>query len=85
MGPFLVGLSAAVKLKKRLMQQVMVLFEQHPYFVRRRPRAPGYRRPCSSRVWLASRVGKLPSFFHGWAPALPQLDGALVLVLHLDR
>ena len=41
----------------------MVLFEQHPYFVRRRSRASGYRRPCSSRVWSASRGGTLPSFF----------------------
>ena len=41
----------------------MMPFEQHPYFVQRRSRASGYRRPCSSRVWSASRVGTLPSFF----------------------
>ena len=41
----------------------MMLFEHHPYFVQRRSRASRYRRPCSSRVWLASRVGTLPSFF----------------------
>ena len=41
----------------------MVLFEQHPYFVRRRSRASGYRHPCSNRIWSASRVGTLPSFF----------------------
>ena len=50
----------------------MVLFEQHPYFVRR-SRASEYRPPCSSRAWSASRVGTLPSFFragrrlyHSW-------------------
>ena len=41
----------------------MMLCEQHPYFVHRRSRASGYRRPCSSRVWSASRVGTFPSFF----------------------
>ena len=71
--------------KNHLLKQVMVLFERHPYFVRRSSRASGYRRPCSSRVWSASRVGTLPSFFQGWAPPLSQLDGASVLVLHLDR
>ena len=40
----------------------LLLFEQHSHFVRRRSRASGYRRPCSSRVWSASRVGTLPSF-----------------------
>ena len=33
------------------------------------------RQPC----------GHTPLFFEGWAPPLPQLDGASVLVLHLDR
>ena len=51
------------KFKNRPLKQVMVLFEQHPYFVRRRSRASGYQRPCSSRAWSASRVGTLPSFF----------------------
>ena len=46
----------------RLLWQVMLL-EQHPYFVQRRSRASGYRRPCSSRAWSISRVGTLPSFF----------------------
>ena len=41
----------------------MVLFEQHPYCARRRSRASGYRRPCCSRVWSASREATLPSFF----------------------
>ena len=49
--------------KNRLLQQVMMLFEQHPYLVQRRSRASGYRRSCSSRAWSASRVGALPSFF----------------------
>ena len=40
-----------------------MLFEQQPYFVQRRYRASGYRRPCSSNVSSASRVGTLPSFF----------------------
>ena len=40
-----------------------MLFEQHPYFVQRGSRVSGYRRPCSSRVWPASRAGTLPSFF----------------------
>ena len=39
-----------------------MLLEQHP-FVQRRSRASGYRRPCSCRIWPASRVGTLPSFF----------------------
>ena len=46
----------------RLLWQVMLL-EQHPYFVQRRSRASGYRRPCSSRAWSACRVGTLPSVF----------------------
>ena len=41
----------------------MMLLERHPYFVQRRSRASLYRRSCSSRVWSASRVGTLPSFF----------------------
>ena len=41
----------------------LLLFEQHPHFVQRRSHASGYRRPCSSRVWSASRVGVLPPFF----------------------
>ena len=49
--------------KNRLLQQVMIQFEQHSYFGQRRSRASGYRRPCSSRVWSASRAGTLPSFF----------------------
>ena len=40
-----------------------MLFEQYPYFVRRRSRASGYRHPFSSRVWSASRVETLPSVF----------------------
>ena len=64
MGPSLIGLGAAVHSKiVCCTKQVLMLFEQHPYFVRRRSRASGYRRPCSSRVWSASRVGTLPSFF----------------------
>ena len=42
--------------------EVMMLLQQHPCFVERRSRASGHRRPCSSRVWSASRVGTLPSF-----------------------
>ena len=34
-----------------------------PVLVQRRSRTSGYRRPCSSRVWSASRVGTHPSFF----------------------
>ena len=41
----------------------MMVLQQHPFFVQRKYRASGYRRPCSSRVWSASRVGTLPSFF----------------------
>ena len=41
----------------------MAPFEQHPYFVRRKSRVSGHRRPCSSRVWSASRVGTLSFFF----------------------
>ena len=65
MGPCLIELSAALhsKIVPVLLQQVMMLIEQHPYFVQRRSRASGYRRPCSSRAWSGSRVGTLPSFF----------------------
>ena len=45
--------------------KVILLFEQHPYFVQCRSRASGCRRPCSSRIWSASSVGALPSFFRG--------------------
>ena len=40
----------------------------HPYFVHRRSRASGHRRPCSSTVWSTSRVGTPPLFFQGGAP-----------------
>ena len=65
MDPSLVGLSAAVHSKVICCTkyQAMVLFEQHPYCARRRSRASGYRRPCCSRVWSASREATLPSFF----------------------
>ena len=49
--------------RNRLLQQVMMLSEQHPYFVQRKSRAPGYRRSCSSRAWPASRLGTPPSYF----------------------
>ena len=39
--------------KNRLLCQVMILFEQHAYFVQRRSRAWTYRRPCSSSGRLA--------------------------------
>ena len=48
--------------RNRLLEQVMMLLEQHSFFVQRRSRASAYRRPCSSRVWSASRVSTLPSF-----------------------
>ena len=50
-------------LKNRLLWQVMMLFEQCPYFGQCRSRVSRYRRPCSRRVWSASRVGTLPSSF----------------------
>ena len=62
----------------------MVRFEQHSYFVRRRSRASGY-----TGALAATGYGRLakdaPLFFQGWVPPLLQLDGASVLVLHLDR
>ena len=45
------------------------LFEQHPYFIQRRSRASGCRRPCSSRAWSESRAGTLPSFLGGLGDA----------------
>ena len=64
MGPSFVGLSAAANAKfVCCSKQWCCLNSTHPYFVRRKSRASGYRRPCSSRVWSASRVGTLPSFF----------------------
>ena len=42
---------------------MIMLLEHHPYFVQRGSRDSGYRRPCSSGVWSASRVGRRPSFF----------------------
>ena len=51
--------------KNRLFQQVMMLLEQHTHCVQRKSRASGYRRPCNSSVWSASRVGTLVSFFQG--------------------
>ena len=53
------GLKKIIVIKKRSSRA----FQQPPYFVQRRSRASGYWRPCSSRVWSASRVGTLPSFF----------------------
>ena len=85
------------KFKNRPLKQVMVLFEQHPYFVRRRSRALGYRRPCSSRVWSASRVGTLPSFFragrrlyHSWTVhqcwrSSSTVDSSSLLIFALSR
>ena len=71
-------------LKNRLLQQVMVLFEQHPYFVRRIALQ-------DTGALAAAEYGRLAVWehsplFQGWAPHLSQLDGAsAVLVLHLDR
>ena len=66
----------------------LLLFEQHPHFVQRRSHASGYRRPCSSRVRVWSAIIAVwahSPLFQGWPPPLLQLDGASVLVLHLDR
>ena len=98
MGPPLIELSVAVQ-SKILCSAVGSDYAvwTAPVLIKRGSRASEYRCHCSSRVWSANRIGRdsfffragpcgqTQIFFQGWAPPLPLLDGASVLVLHLDR
>ena len=65
---------------------VMLVQQNNPHIIQHRSNPfREYRCYCSSRASSASRVGTLPSFFQGWVPLLPQLNGASVVVPNLDR
>ena len=65
--------------------QMMMLFVQQPALCSApisRFRIPVPLQQQGMAGWLC---GHTPLFFQGWASPLPQLDGASVLVPHLDR
>ena len=68
-GAVQIELSAAVQPKKIVFYQMMMRLVQHLHFIQPQSCATGYRCLCSSRLWLASSVGTLPSFFQGWGVA----------------
>ena len=85
MGPSFVGLSAAIHSKivccskqwcclnsTRVLCPAQIL----------RLRTPA---PLQQQSMVGSPCGNTPLFFQGWAAPLSQLNGASVLVLHLDR